>query len=177
MKLTLISAAILGTSTAISLPAAPQPYGEIKRRACTQGEIALAAGIHLNINAQYAEYNGTVKVDQVESSKGTAAEFDNAKGQLQSDIQTGMNIRLFNQQIAPAGNPAIPGLTEYAAAQETEKAQVAGLTGNYAVDKPVLAKLKDEITQGIQLNKDNLAAAISQCDFTLVFPPANEMGV
>ncbi|KAF7191214.1 hypothetical protein HII31_07237 [Pseudocercospora fuligena] len=179
MKLTLFSAAILGTATAISLPNPPEHYAspDIKKRACTQAEVALATGIHLNINGQYSEYNGTVKVDQVEASKGTAAQFNNAKGQLQSDIQGGMNIRLFNQQIAPAGNPAIPGLATYAAAQETEKAQAAGLTGNYAVDKPVLEMLKTEIMNGIKLNQANLAAATSECDFTLVFPPENEMGM
>ncbi|KXT10481.1 hypothetical protein AC579_8882 [Pseudocercospora musae] len=179
MKPTLFSAVMLGTATAISLPSPPQPYGhsDIKKRACSQAEVALATGIHLNINAQYSEYNGTVKVDQVEGSKESAAEFNNAKGQLQADIQGGMNIRLFNQQIAPAGNPAIPGLATYAAAQETEKAQAAGLTGNYDVDKPVLEMLKTEIMKGIKLNQANLAAATSECDFTLVFPPENEMGV
>ncbi|KXS96142.1 hypothetical protein AC578_2298 [Pseudocercospora eumusae] len=162
-----------------SPPSPAQPYGhsDTKKRACSQAEVALATGIHLNINGQYSEYNGTVKVDQVEASKGSAADFNNTKGQLQSDIQAGMNIRLFNQQIAPAGNPAIPGLAKYAAAQETEKAQVANLTGNYTIDKPVLDTLKTEIMNGIKLNQANLAAATSECDFTLVFPPENEMGV
>lgn len=87
MKLTLFSAAILGTATAISLPNPPEHYAspDIKKRACSQAEVALATGIHLNINGQYSEYNGTVKVDQVEASKGSAAEFNNAKGQLVRD--------------------------------------------------------------------------------------------
>lgn len=113
MKGTLTSALLfLSTTAAISLPAdnsSPDTYG--KKRPCSQAEIALATGIHLNINGQYAEYNGTLKVEKVETKHaGDAAAFNNAKGQLQSDIQAGQNIRLFNQQIAPSGNPAIPGM-------------------------------------------------------------------
>ena len=64
-----------------------------------------------------------------------------------------------NQQIAAAGNPAIPGLAMYAAAEETEKAQANNaLNGNYAHDKPTLELLKQEITKGIALNQANLKA-------------------
>lgn len=65
----------------------------------------------------------------------------------------------------------------YATAQETEKNQVNGLTGDYQKDGPVLKMLESEIMKGIKLNEGNLKNATSQCDFTLKFPPANEMGV
>lgn len=83
-------------------------------RPCTQAEVALATGIHLNIEGQYGEYNATVNVENVEQQQPFPwSDFYDAKGKLQSNVQTGMNIRLFNQQIAPPGNPAIPGLAQY----------------------------------------------------------------
>lgn len=133
------------------------------KRACTQAEVALATGIHLNIQGQYAEYNGTLRIINVETKQpGQLLEFSLAKGALQSDIQAGMNLRLFNQQIAPKGNPAIPGLAQYEAAQETEKSQADCLTGIYLKDKDVLEKLKSEVMQGIKLNEMNLAN-VSRC--------------
>lgn len=68
-----------------------------------------------------------------------------------------MNLRQFNQQIAPEGNPVIPGLKKYEDAQATEKAQVDGLTGFYSKDKEVLEKLLEEVKGGIKLNEGNLA--------------------
>lgn len=128
------------------------------KRPCTQAEIALATGIHLNIQGQYAEYNGTISVIDVETRQpGDLLAFSRAKGFLQSDIQAGMNLRLFNQQIAPEGNPAIPGLKQYEAAQETEKGEADCLTGTYSEDKDALDKLKSNIMAGIKLNEMNLA--------------------
>lgn len=127
------------------------------KRPCSQAEVALATGIHLNIQGQYAEYNGTLKVIDVETKQpGNLLAFSLAKGALQSDIQAGMNLRQFNQQIAPKGNPAIPGLAKYEAAQETEKTQVDGLTGIYLKDKEALEKLRSEVKAGIMLNEGNL---------------------
>ena len=126
---------------------------------CSEAVVALATGIHINIIGQYAEFNGTEFVKKVETEQaGNTTAFLLAKGQLEADIQGGMNIRLFNQEIAPPGNPAIPGLTKYANAQEAEKALVAGLTGDYAVDKKAIDTLMSDIMTGIQLNKNNTAA-------------------
>lgn len=144
------SAALL---TALILPF----LASATKRPCSQAEIALATGIHLNIQGQYAEYNGTLRVISVETTQpGDLLAFSLAKGSLQSDIQAGMNLRQFNQQIAPKGNPAIPGLKKYEAAQETEKTQVDGLCGIYLKDKAVLEKLKGEVMDGIKLNEGNL---------------------
>lgn len=148
MKLPTILSFLLAAATAASAT----------KRPCSQAEVALATGIHLNIQGQYAEYNGTLKVIEVETTRpGDLLAFENAKGQLQSDIQAGMNLRLFNQQIAPKDNPAVAGLAKYEAAQETEKSQVDGLCGIYIKDKAVLEKLKGEVTDGIKLNEMNLA--------------------
>lgn len=69
MKFTTIaSLAIFGIASAASLPGQPS-YGAPegykpesgKKRACSQAEVALATGIHLNINGQYSEFNTTQK--------------------------------------------------------------------------------------------------------------------
>lgn len=124
---------------------------------CDEHVTALASGIHLNIQGQYAEYNGTVKL------LGLACEkpFDKssyliAKGELISDIQAGMNIRAFNQAVAPKNSPALPGLAKYQAAQQPEAAIAKGLTGNPSVDRPNLETLKGDVLQGIKLNEMNL---------------------
>jgi hypothetical protein len=67
-----------------------------------------------------------------------------------------MNIRLFNQQIAPSGNAAIPGLAKYAAAQQTEQSLAEGLSGVPSEDEEALNGLKSDIMAGIQLNESNL---------------------
>lgn len=134
--------------------------------------IALATGIHLNIEGQYAEYNGTLNVIAVESSTPVDQEaFYIAKGELLSDIQTGMNIRLFNQQIAPPGNPAIPGLAKYEAAQQTEQSLAEGLTGNPSQDKSALDSLKSDIMAGIKLNESNLKKVGRVRNFCLPWDP------
>jgi hypothetical protein len=124
---------------------------------CSQAVVALAAGIHLNIVGQHAEYNGTLAVLAVESKTPVNQEaFLLAKGQLLSDIQGGMNIRLFNQQIAPPGNAAISGLAKYASAQQTEQQLAEGLTGDPSTDASALSSLKSDIMAGIKLNENNL---------------------
>lgn len=133
--------------------------GEHGEAPCSEAVVALATGIHLNIVGQYAEYNGTLKVIEVESSTPVdQTAFEIAKGELLSDIQGGMNIRLFNQQIAPAGNAAIPGLAKYQAAQQTEQNLAMGLTGVPSEDKSALDMLKSDIMAGIKLNHKNLKA-------------------
>lgn len=162
MQLLPVSLALLGTAMAIPQWGGPGwggPGGSSgQNSACSQAVIALATGIHLNIEGQYGEYNATLNVIAVESSTPVNMEaFYIAKGELMANVQAGMNLRLFNQQIAPPGNAAIPGLAKYQAAEETEKALAAGLTGNPATDKAALDSLKSDIMAGIKLNENNLA--------------------
>lgn len=181
-----------------SVLAAPPSYGH-RKPACSDKVIALATGIHLNIQGQYSEYNGTLAVQKIESLQLLPTpEFYIAKGQLLSDIQEGMNLREFNQQIAPAGNAVIPGLAKYQTAQAAEQKLAEGLTGIPSEDATALSTLLGDIKQGIQLNTLNLknvsgnvsitdgskgvisiadvrsSQATQDCDFTLKFPPANE---
>ena len=153
-------ALLLGTASALWKPSPHDwnPHGhDHGKPPCSEAVVALATGIHINIIGQYAEFNGTKMVQQVETEQaGNTDAFLIAKGQLESDIQGGMNIRLFNQEIAPPGNPAIPGLKKYAMAQETEKNLVAGLTGSYAKDKSAIDSLMSDIMTGIKLNQNNL---------------------
>lgn len=149
----LFNAAFLAAALAIPTPG--WPSGEAP---CSEAVVALATGIHLNIVGQYAEYNGTVNIINIEASnppKSTA--FYIAKGELLSDIQAGENIRLFNQEIAPPGNAAIPGLALYASKQQIEQGLAEGLTGVPSQDKSALDSLKSDIMGGIKLNEQNLA--------------------
>lgn len=144
----LFSFALL-TSTAVAWPNPQQP--------CSESVVALATGIHLNIQGQYAEYNGTLNILDIESEQPVnMTAFYIAKGELLSDIQTGMNIRLFNQQIAPPGNAALPGLATYQAAQAVEQGLAEGLTGVPSQDKNALDSLESDIMAGIKLNHNNL---------------------
>ena len=79
-----------------------------------------------------------------------------AKGELISDIAAGINIRMFNQAIAPKGNPAIGGLKKYAAAQKTENKIAHKLTGDPKDDEKPLHMLQSDIMGGIKLNMMNL---------------------
>ncbi|EMC94605.1 hypothetical protein BAUCODRAFT_149738 [Baudoinia panamericana UAMH 10762] len=165
--------AFLLSSLTLAAPQWPGPNYQGHQQ-CSQAVVALAAGIHLNIQGQYSEFNGTVNLINIESASSVnQTAFYIAKGELLSDIQAGMNIRLFNQEIAPTGNAAIAGLAKYEAAQQTEQALAEDLTGVYAVDVTALDSLKSDITAGIQLNEENLKNATQDCVLTVVFPPAN----
>ncbi|KAH9828244.1 hypothetical protein Tdes44962_MAKER09411 [Teratosphaeria destructans] len=145
--------------------------------ACSEAVVALATGIHLNIQGQYGEFNSTKKILAIESSTPVnMTAFYIAKGQLLANVQTGMNLRQFNQEIAPAGNPALPGLAKYQAAEEVEKMLAESFTGVPSHDMANLNYLLSNITTGIQLNENNLKNATSVCDFTLQFPAADQSG-
>lgn len=152
---TSILPALLFLGSALAAPGSWPGQGQ---QGCSEAVVALATGIHLNIEGQYAEYNGTVAIINVEAaSPVNQTAFYIAKGELLSDIQAGMNIRLFNQEIAPPGNAAIPGLAKYATAQQAEQALAEGLTGVPSVDQSALDTLKSDIMAGIKLNEQNLA--------------------
>lgn len=80
-----------------------------------------------------------------------------SKGELIEAILAGIEIRKFNQAIAPVDNPALPGLTQYAMAQQTELALAMSLIGVPAHDNPILSNLSSDVQSGIQLNYRNLA--------------------
>ncbi|KAJ8607669.1 hypothetical protein MRB53_040132 [Persea americana] len=157
---------LLSLSLLLSIATAAPQWSNL----CSQAVVALATGIHLNIQGQYAEYNGTVKILNIES----ATPVDNtafliAKGELLSDIQAGMNIRQFNQLIAPAGNAVLPGLAKYQAAQLVEQGLAMGLTGVPSQDAAALNSLKSDIMAGIMLNQMNLmnVSGVGKGDLTL----------
>jgi len=157
MQLSLLPAVLLPVLTLAAPQWGGQDHQQQQQQPCSEAVVALATGIHLNIQGQYAEYNGTVNVLNIESaSPVNQTAFYIAKGELLSDIQAGMNIRQFNQEIAPANNPAIPGLAKYQAAQATEQALAEGLTGVLSVDITALDSLKSDIMAGILLNEMNL---------------------
>ena len=164
MYLTTLTLASLLTTT-LARPGWPAHH-----RSCSEAVVALATGIHLNIQGQYAEYNGTLNLISIESNTPVdQTAFYIAKGELLSDIQAGMNIRLFNQQIAPAGSAAISGLAKYAAAQQTEQGLAEGLTGVPSKDASALSSLKSDITAGIKLNEKNLKKVSIVCFVRLGF--------
>lgn len=82
------------TATALPFPSWPNHHGPphnpkpANEEPCSEAVVALATGIHLNIQGQYAEYNGTLAVLAVESSLPVdQTAFSIAKGELLSDIQ------------------------------------------------------------------------------------------
>lgn len=108
-------------------------------------------------SSRVAEYNATVNLLNIESATPVdQSAFLVAKGELIAVIMSGQKIRMFDQQIAPAGNAALPGLAKYAAAQATELSLAQGLTGNPSQDETSLNTLKSDIMMGIQLNEMNL---------------------
>lgn len=154
----------------LASPTQPWNYGgPQQQQPCPPAVIALATGIHLNIQGQYSEYNGTVAIANLEASTPVnQTEFYILKGELLSDIQEGMNLRLFNQQIAPPGNPALPGLAKYQAAQAAEQTLAEDLTGVPSQDATALSTLKSDIMAGIQLNMQNLANVSSASSSAVV---------
>nr|POE80048.1 hypothetical protein CFP56_08114 [Quercus suber] len=171
MYTSLYSLALLVSSTLAASVAADWQHA---KPPCSANVIALATGIHLNIQGQYGEYNATATIADLEAQGANSTAFLIAKGKLLADIQEGMNLRQFNQQIAPRGNAALPGLAKYQTAQRAEAALAQGLTGVRSQDAAALATLKSDITSGIQLNENNLKNATQDCHFELVFPPADE---
>lgn len=125
---------------------------------CPPDIVALATGIHLNIVGQEGELNATEALQAIESASPiNQTAFLIGKGELIADVMGGMNIRKFNQAIAPPNNPALPGLAKYAAAQATELALSQSLTGVPGHDDSILATLVSDIHAGIMLNMENLA--------------------
>lgn len=76
-------------------------------------------------------------------------------------VTKGVAIRENNQKIAPAGNPAIPGLATVAMAQMAELNLTMSLGAggvNVARDNTTVNTLKGDFAGGIMQNMKNLAA-------------------
>ncbi|KAI6382255.1 hypothetical protein MCOR25_000844 [Pyricularia grisea] len=132
--------------------------------ACAAGAI-LAMGINTNIADQQMELQAVGNVQKALQSNDANA-FAQAKATLLQFVQNGIAIRQANQQIAPAGNPAIAGLDVVANAQLTELGLANNLTGNAATDNAILQELTKDFTGGIEQNKKNAAAATQGCPNT-----------
>lgn len=124
--------------------------------ACAAGAI-LAMGINTNIADQQMELQAVGNVQKALQANDANA-FAQAKATLLQFVQNGIAIRQANQQIAPAGNPAIAGLDVVANAQLTELGLANNLTGNAATDNAILQELTKDFTGGIEQNKKNAAA-------------------
>lgn len=154
---------------------------------CSQSVVALASGIHLNIVGQIGEWNQLFKRKGIEtnirrhlsiyiyigelktvrelqaiqtrqSAHGLAAEYIMVKGILVANIEGGMMIRSFNQQVLPKGNAASSGLEIVAKAQLTELNLAKSLNGQKNHDGPILATLARDIVDGTAQNRRNLKA-------------------
>lgn len=80
---------------------------------CSAQVDALVAGIQINILGQRGERNATEVIQAIEAAVPyNATAFAAGKAVLLSDIAFGMQIREYNQRLAPPGNAAIPGLAK-----------------------------------------------------------------
>lgn len=93
-----------------------------------------------------------------ESAHIQVSDFEIAKGMLIAEIESGMMIRSFNQQVTPNGNGATAGLQKVAKAQTTELNLGKSLNGRRKHDGPILATLVRDITDGTAQNKRDLKA-------------------
>jgi hypothetical protein len=102
--------------------------------------------------------------------------FESAKSSLMNFVVSGINIRINNQAIAPAGNAAIPGLAVVAMAQQTELNLTMSLSAtNLAGANTTVATLKGDFAGGIQKNMENLQMALGGCSLAAT-PAAFVMG-
>jgi hypothetical protein len=80
---------------------------------CSPVVNGLISGIEINILAQWGEKNASIALQQIESKTPVdMTAFNEGKAVLVNDIMFGMQIRVYNQLIAPAGNAALPGLAK-----------------------------------------------------------------
>ncbi|KAF1356121.1 hypothetical protein BDV97DRAFT_364914 [Delphinella strobiligena] len=139
---------------------------------CPADVVALATGIHLTIvgqvNGELAEIQALQAIESASQVNETA--FLIGKGELIAGIEGGIKIREFNQAVAPANNPALPGLQQYVTAQLTELGLSESLTGVPSHDNPILATLLSDVMAGIKLNERNLANATEGCNLGVTFP-------
>ncbi|KAL3420458.1 hypothetical protein PVAG01_08957 [Phlyctema vagabunda] len=127
--------------------------------ACAPAVIALASGIKANIADQRNELAAVNVIgDMLAEDPINPVTFAAAKSSLLDFVNKGIAIRQNNQQIAPAGNPAIPGLAIVANAQIEEFNLSSSLTGDLSIDTQTVATLKMDFAGGIEQNTKNLNA-------------------
>lgn len=80
---------------------------------CSPRVNALVAGIQINILGQRGERNATESIKAIEAAEPyNATAFAAEKAVLLADIAFGMQIREYNQKLAPPGNAVTPGLAK-----------------------------------------------------------------
>jgi len=134
---------------------------------CSPEVTALASGISANIADQNNEVAAVSSLGQMlTESPVDATLFAAGQASLLSFVQKGISIRENNQKIAPAGNPAIPGLATVATAQLTELnlTMSLGVGGvNVARDNKTVTDLLGDFKGGIVQNMKNLQAVCDSC--------------
>jgi hypothetical protein len=124
--------------------------------------MALASGIQDNIADQNNELNTVTAMGSILSQNPVDSTlFGAAQSSLMGFVTKGIAIRQNNQKIAPAGNPAIPGLATVAMAQMAELNLTMSLGSggvNVARDNATVTMLKGDFAGGIVQNMKNLAA-------------------
>lgn len=143
-------------------PAMPLVARNTTLPACTDAELALAAGIAANIADQQNEVLAVTALGNVLLENPVSpALFNIMQSSLLNFVTTGIAIRQNNQAIAPPGNSAIPGLAIVANAQVAELNLTMSLgSGGVVVarDNATVATLKMDFAGGIVQNMKNLAA-------------------
>jgi len=132
---------------------------------CSSGVAALANGIMSNIADQRNEQNAVSAVGDVLAEQPMdSTMFDSAKTSLMNFVVSGINIRINNQKIAPAGNAAIPGLAVVAMAQMEELNLTMSLSAtDLAGSNATVTTLKKDFAGGIVKNMENLQMALGGC--------------
>ncbi|KAK1564071.1 uncharacterized protein LY79DRAFT_595359 [Colletotrichum navitas] len=129
---------------------------------CTNAK-SLADGIDKNIAAQKQEQTDVAAVkDIVNKDNVNTNQFDQAKKKFLATIQSGIDIRKNNQQIAGANNAASAGLAKVADAQAKELALAQGLKGNKG-DLDAISQLETDFAGGIKQNEQNKQDALKGC--------------
>jgi hypothetical protein len=78
---------------------------------CSPAVNSVISGIEINILAQWGEKTATIALQEIESKIPVdKTAFAAGKAVLVNDIMFGIQIRAYNQLIAPVGNAALPGL-------------------------------------------------------------------
>ncbi|KAK2007656.1 hypothetical protein LZ32DRAFT_651010 [Colletotrichum eremochloae] len=146
---------------ALAVPA-PAPVDAVAAVDCTNAK-KLADGIDKNIAAQKQEQIDVAAVkDIVNTDNVNASQFDQAKKKFLATIQSGIDIRKNNQQIAGENNPASAGLSKVADAQAKELSLAEGLKGNKS-DLDAINQLTKAFAGGITQNEQNKQDALKGC--------------
>jgi hypothetical protein len=154
------------TVSNIDAAAAPASVSEASNsttaNACTPAVAALAQGIKDNIAVQNNEVAGASTLGAMLSEDPVDPTlFAAGQASLLVFVKQGIAIRQNNQQIAPAGNAANPGIAMVAMAQMTELNLTMGLGMggvSLARDNATIKMLLGDFKGGIEQNGKNLQA-------------------